>query len=84
MAHGKGKAQEQYSKPTRQGEVRGLQHNCGSLLMIRAITFIMGRGLIVILRRGEWNKLTRHPKDHRKNQPKSRMNSLQHGENDVG
>jgi hypothetical protein len=61
----------------------GLQHNCGNLLMIRAITFIMGRGLVVILRRGEWNELTRHLKDCGKNRPNSMMNSLQHGENDV-
>ena len=53
IACGKGKAREQYGKPTRQGEVRGLQNNRGNLLMIRVITSIMWCGLVVILRRGE-------------------------------
>jgi hypothetical protein len=52
--------------------------------MMKSITFIMGCGLVVILRRGEWNDLTGHPKDCGKNRPNSRMNSLQQGENDVG
>jgi hypothetical protein len=37
----------------------------------------------VILRRGKLNELTGHPKDRGKNQPNSRMNSLQQGENDA-
>jgi hypothetical protein len=51
--------------------------------IIKNITFIMGCGLVVILRRGEWNELTRHPKDRGKDQPNSRTNYLQQGENDV-
>jgi hypothetical protein len=53
MVCGKGKAREKHGKSTQQGQVWGLQHNCHSLLMIRAITYIMGCGLVVILRRGE-------------------------------
>jgi hypothetical protein len=34
--------------------------------MNKAITFIMGCGLVVILRRGDWNELIGHPKDHKK------------------
>jgi hypothetical protein len=37
--------------------------------MARAITYNMGRGLLVILRRRELNELTRHLKDHGKNLP---------------
>jgi hypothetical protein len=51
--------------------------------MMKSVTFIMGCGLIIILRKGKWNELTGHLKDHGKNQPNSRMNSLQPGEDDV-
>jgi hypothetical protein len=34
--------------------------------MNKAITFIMGCSLIVILRRGDWNELTGHSKDREK------------------
>jgi hypothetical protein len=44
---------------------------------------IMGRGLVVKLRRGDWNELTGHPKDHGRDRPNSRTNSLQLGEDDV-
>jgi hypothetical protein len=44
--------------------------------MMKRVTFIMGCGLVIILRKGEWNELTGHPKDRGKNQPNSRMNSL--------
>jgi hypothetical protein len=40
-------------------------------------------GLVVELSEGEWNELTGHNKDHGKDQPNSRTNSLQHGENDA-
>jgi hypothetical protein len=82
MAYGKDKAQEKHGKSTRQCEVRGLQYYHHSLEMIRAIMFLMGCCL-VILRRGEWNELTRHLKDRGKDKPNSRMNSLQQGENDA-
>jgi hypothetical protein len=51
--------------------------------MIKSITFIIGCGLVVILRNGEWNKLTRHPKDREKDNPNLMTNSLQPGEDDV-
>jgi hypothetical protein len=50
---------------------------------MKSIIIIMGRGLVVKLRRGEWNGLTGHPKDPGKDRPNSRTNSLQHGENDA-
>jgi hypothetical protein len=52
--------------------------------MIKSIMFIMGGGLVVILRRGEWNELSGHSNDCRKNRLNLRTNSLQQGENDVG
>jgi hypothetical protein len=51
--------------------------------MMKSVMFIMGCGLVVILRKDEWNELTRHPKDRGKNQPNSMTNSLQLGEDDV-
>jgi hypothetical protein len=39
--------------------------------------------LILILRKGEWNELTRHLKDRGKNQSNSRANSLRPEEDDV-
>jgi hypothetical protein len=36
------------------------------VLMNKAIMFIMGYGLLVILRREDWNELTGHPKDRGK------------------
>jgi hypothetical protein len=77
MACGKGKAREKHGMPTRPSEVHALQHNHRSLLLIRAIKFIMGCDLVMILRIGELNALTRHPKDRIKNQSNLRTNSLQ-------
>jgi hypothetical protein len=51
--------------------------------MVKSVTFIMGCGIVVILRSGEWNELTRHPKDRGKDSPNSKANSLQPGEDDV-
>jgi hypothetical protein len=48
---------------TQQGEANGLQYKCGGVLMNKAIMFIMGYGLVVILRREDWNELTGHSKD---------------------
>jgi hypothetical protein len=62
MAYGKDKAREKRGKSTQQCEVRGLQYY-HSLLMIRAVMFLMRCVLVVELRRGEWNELTGHPKD---------------------
>jgi hypothetical protein len=66
IACGKDKARQGHGKPTRQGEAHGLQYKCGSVLMNKAIMFIMGYGLVVILRREDWNELTGHPKDRGK------------------
>jgi hypothetical protein len=56
---------------TRQGEAHGLQYKCGGVLMNNAIMFIMGYGLVVILRREDWNELTGHPKDRGKDSSNS-------------
>ena len=64
-------------------DVRSFQNNYHNLPIIKNITFVVGCCLVVILRKGEWNELTRYPKDCGKNRLNSRTNSLQHGENDV-
>jgi hypothetical protein len=51
--------------------------------MMKSIMFIMRCGLVVILRNGEWNELTGHPKDHGKDSPNSKVNSLHPGKDDV-
>ena len=71
IACGKGKARQGHGKPTRQGEVHGLQYKCGSVLMNKVIMFIMGYELLVILRREDWNELTGHPKDRGKDSSNS-------------
>jgi hypothetical protein len=71
IACGKDKARQGHGKPTRQGEVHGLQYKCGSVFMNKAIMFIMRYGLVVILRREDWNELTGHPKDRGKNSSNS-------------
>ena len=48
------------------GRRRGLQYKCGGVFMNKAITFIIGYGLVVNLRRGDWNELTGHPEDRGK------------------
>jgi hypothetical protein len=82
IAYGKDKARERHGKSTQQCEVRGLQYY-RSLLMIKAVMFLMRCGLVVELSEGEWNELTGHPKDRGKDWPNSRTNSLQHRENDA-
>jgi hypothetical protein len=72
LAYGKGKARQGHGKPTRQGEAHGLQYKCGGVLMNKAIMFLMGYDLIVILRREDWNELTGHPKDREKDSLNSR------------
>jgi hypothetical protein len=51
--------------------------------MIRSITFVVECCLVLVLRKGEWNKLTGHSKHHGNDSPNSRANSLQPGEDDV-
>jgi hypothetical protein len=51
--------------------------------MMRSVTLILGCCLVLILRKDEWNELTRHQKDRGNDQSNSRTNSLQRGENDA-
>ena len=43
----------------------------------------MGCCFALILRKGDWDELTGHPKDRGKDRPNSRANSLQPGEDDA-
>jgi hypothetical protein len=83
MACRKGEAQKKHDKSTWQSGVWGFHDKHQGMSMMKNVTFIMGCSLVVILRKGEWNQLTGHSKDRGKNQPNSRMNSLQPGEDDV-
>jgi hypothetical protein len=84
MACGREKGQGKHGKPkVLQGEVWDLQNNHHNLPMIKSIMFVVRFYLVLILRKGEWNKLIRHPKDHGKDSPNSRANSLQPRVNDV-
>jgi hypothetical protein len=74
MAYRKGEAQEKHTSLHR------LSHQ--SMSMTKSVTFIMGCG-VVILRSGEWNELTGHPKDRGKDCQNLNANSLQPGEDDV-
>jgi hypothetical protein len=83
MACGKNKAREKHDKSTQQRGVWGCHDNRQGIQMMRSVTFIMRCFLVLISRKGEWNKLIGHSKDCEKNQPNSRTNSLQQGENDA-
>jgi hypothetical protein len=63
--------------------VWGFHNKHQGMLMMKSVTFIMAYGLVVILRSGEWNELTGHPKDRGKDSPNLKANSLQPGEDDV-
>jgi hypothetical protein len=63
--------------------VWGRHNNHQGTLLMKSIMIIIGCGLVVKLRRGEWNGLTGHPKDRGNDLLNSRTNSLQHGENDA-
>ena len=64
-------------------DVQGFNYKHQGMLMMKSIAFIMVCRFVLILRNGEWNELTKHPKDRGKNRPNSRTNSLQQGENDA-
>jgi hypothetical protein len=83
MAYGKSKAQEEHDKATWQSGVWGFHDKHRGMSMMKSVTFIMGYDHVVILRNGEWNKLTRHPKDRGKDCPNLMANSLQPWEDDV-
>ena len=61
----------------------GIHDKHRDMSMMKNITFIVDYCLVFILRKSEWNELNGYPKDRGKNQPNSRLNSLQHGEDDV-
>jgi hypothetical protein len=83
MAYRKGEAQKKHDKSTWKSDVWGFHDKHQGMSIMKSVMFIMGYGLVVILRKGKWNELTGHPKDRGKNQPNSRTNSLQPGEDDV-
>jgi hypothetical protein len=84
MACGREKEQEKYSKSeVLPCGVWDFHDNHQGIPMMRSVTLILRCSLVLILRKGEWNELTRHSKDTGKNQLNLRLNSLQRGENDV-
>jgi hypothetical protein len=83
MACGKSTAREKHNKSTQKMGVWGFHNNHQDTPLMKSTMIIMGHGLVVKLRRGDWNELIKHPKDYGKNQPNSRTNSLQPGEDDV-
>ena len=58
-------------------------YNTQSMPMMKSVAFIGGCCFVLVLRMGEWNELTEHPKDCGKNRPNLRTNSHQQGENDA-
>ena len=84
MAHGGEKEQQKNGKPgVLPSGVWAFQDKHQGIPMMRSVTLILECCLALILRKGEWNELTRHLKGHGKDQSNSRMNSLQRGENDA-
>jgi hypothetical protein len=79
----KSKAREKQKKSTQKRDVWGFHNNHQGTPPMKSIMITMGRGLVVKLRRGEWNELTGHLKDRGKAWLNSRMNSLQPGEDDA-
>jgi hypothetical protein len=78
------KEREEYGKSeVLSSGVWGRHNNHQGTPLMKSIMIIIGRGLVAKLRRGEWNGLTSHPKDHGKDQLNSRTNSLQYRENDT-
>ena len=63
--------------------VWGVHDRHQGIPMMGSVTLILRCCLVLILRKGKWNELTGHPKDRGKDQPNSRMNSLQPRENDA-
>jgi hypothetical protein len=76
MAYRKGKAQNKHDKSTWQSGVWGFHNKHQGMSMMKSVTFIMGCGLVVILRKGEWNELIGHPKNRGKNKSNSKANFL--------
>jgi cell division protein FtsN len=63
--------------------VNNFKYNTRSMPMMKSVAFIEGCCFVLVLRMGEWNELTGHPKDRGKNQQNSRTNSLQPGDDDA-
>jgi predicted lactoylglutathione lyase len=83
MACGKSKARENHNKSTQKRGVWGFHNNHEDTPLIKSTMIIMGRVVVVKLRRDDWNELTEHPKNRGRDRPNSRMNSLQPGKDDV-
>jgi hypothetical protein len=83
MACGKSKAREKHNKSTQKRGVCGFHNNHQDTPLMKSTMIIIGRGLVVRLRRDDWNELTEHPKDRGRDRPNSRTNSLQPREDDV-
>ena len=84
MACEREKEREKYGKfEYLPSDVRGFNYKHRCMPIMENIAFIVVCCFVLILRNGEWNELTWHPKDHRKNRPNSRTNSLQQRENDA-
>jgi hypothetical protein len=79
MACGKSKAREKHNKSTQKRGVWGFHNNHQDTPLMKSTMIVMGRGLVVKLRRGDWNELIGHPKDR----GRDRSNSLQPVEDDV-
>jgi hypothetical protein len=78
MACGKEKEREKYGKSkVLPSGVWGHQNNRQSTPLMKSIMILMGCGLVVKLRRGEWNGLIGHPKDRGKDRPNSRTKLTQ-------
>ena len=78
MACGRKKTRGKHGKhEVWQAGMWGLQNNHHNLPMIKNIMFVVGCCLVLVLRKGEWNKLIGQPKDHGKDNSNLRANSLQ-------
>jgi hypothetical protein len=84
MASGREKEQQKNDKSeVLLSGVWGIHDRHQGIPMMRNVTLILGCCLVLILRKDEWNELTRHLNDHGKDRPNLRTNSLQHRENDA-
>jgi hypothetical protein len=84
MACGREKERQKNGKPeVLPNGVWGVHARYQGILMMRSVTLILGCCIILIVKKVKWNELIGHPKDHGKDRPNLRTNSLQHGENDA-
>jgi hypothetical protein len=72
MARGRKKERQKNGKSeVLPSGVGGVHDRHQGIQMMRSVTLILGCSLVLILRNGEWNELTRHPKDHGKDSSNS-------------